>query len=211
MDDCVNPTRSNYFQACLKSNHIEARNVFEGGVRLSPLPFIRFGSVFLLIPRLYTTRICFDALCNEKWFWTQQHFWKIVKSRNMQKHCKQKNKKLETQNTKRTTKNKTRTPNTNHKINKTAQTPGFDWFILLFLSVFFPGESSYRMFFGDMMCFDCVDFFVFQFLLKSNFSVETDVIVQGQMNGIVCVSSQIQPYLVNIYPRSNHIYPRHVF
>ena len=66
--------------------------------------------------------------------------------------------------------------------------------------MFFPGESSYRMFFGDMMCFDCVVFFVFQFLLKSNFSVETDVIVQGQMNGIVCVSSQIQPYLIIFTP-----------
>ena len=43
-------------------------------------------------------------------------------------------------------------------------------------------------------------FFVFQFLLKSNFSVETDVIVQGQMNGIVCVSSQIQPYLIIFTP-----------
>ena len=105
--------------------------------------------------------ICFDALCNEKWFWNTQHFWKIVKSRKMQKHCKQKNKKLETQNTKRKTKNKTRTPNTNHKINKTAQTPGFDWFILPFLC--FPGESSYRMFFGDMMCFDCVVFLFFSF------------------------------------------------
>ena len=117
----------------------------------------------------------------------------------MQKRCKQKNKKLETRNTKRKTKNKTRTPNTNHKINKTAQTPGFDWFLLPFF-VFFPGESSYRMFFCDMMCFDCVVFFVFQFLLKSNFSVETDVIIQGQMNGIVCVSSQIQPYLIIFTP-----------
>ena len=150
--------------------------------------------------------ICFDALCNEKWFWNTQHFWKIVKSRKMQKHCKQKNKKLETQNTKRKTKNKTRTPNTNHKINKTAQTPGFDWLFLPFLCFFLVDLHVECLF--VIWCVLIVLFFVLQFLLKSNFSVETDVIVQGQMNGIVCVSSQIQPYLYNhIYPRSNHIYP----
>ena len=142
--------------------------------------------------------ICFDALCNEKWFWNTQHFWKIVKSRKMQKHCKQKNKKLETQNTKRKTKNKTRTPNTNHKINKTAQTPGFDWFILPFLCFFLV--NLHIECFLVIWCVLIVLFFVFQFLLKSNFSVETDVIVQGQMNGIVCVSSQIQPYLIIFTP-----------
>ena len=53
--------------------------------------------------------------------------------------------------------------------------------------MFFPGESSYRTFFGDMMCFDCVGLLCFSVFVEVNFFVETDVIVQGQMNGIVCV------------------------
>ena len=61
-------------------------------------------------------------------------------------------------------KNKTRTPNTNHNINKTAQTPGFDWFIYLFFLCFFLVNLHIECFFGDMMWFDCVDFFVFLFM-----------------------------------------------
>ena len=106
--------------------------------------------------------ICFDALCNEKWFWNTQHFWKIVKSRKMQKHCKQKNKKLETQKNKK--KNQKQNKNTTHKPqNKQNCADTRFWLIYFAFFVFFPGESSYRMFFGDMMCFDCVVFLFFSF------------------------------------------------
>ena len=41
-----------------------------------------------------------------------------------------------------------------------------------------------------ILCFDCF-FFVLHFLLESTFSVEAGVIMQGQMNRILCVSNQI--------------------
>ena len=47
MGYCVNPTRSNHFQACLKSN-IEPRNVFWGGRSLPPPLFIHFDLSFSL-------------------------------------------------------------------------------------------------------------------------------------------------------------------
>ena len=42
-----------------------------------------------------------------------------------------------------------------------------------------------------ILCFDCVFFNVLHFLLESTFSVEAGVIMQGQMNRILCVSNQI--------------------
>ena len=149
--------------------------------------------------------ICFDALCNEKWFWNTQHFWKIVKSRNMQKHCKQKNKKLETQNTKRKTKNKTRTPNTNHKINKTAQTPGFDWFILPFLC--FSLVNLHIECFLVIWCVLIVLFFCFSVFVEVKFLCWNRChSSRSNERNRVCI--QPNPAISNhIYPRYNHIYP----
>ena len=52
-----------------------------------------------------------------------------------------------------------------------------------------------------ILCFDCVFFNVLHFLLESTFSVEAGVIMQGQMNRILCVSNQIyagpHPIMIN--------------
>ena len=116
--------------------------------------------------------ICFDALCNEKWFFDNtQHFWKIVKSRNMQKHCKQKNKKLETQNAKK--KNQTQNKNTKHKP-QNKQNRADTRFWLIYFAFFW-----WRCFFLVNLHIECflviwcvlivLVFCVFQFLLKSFF------------------------------------------
>ena len=45
-----------------------------------------------------------------------------------------------------------------------------------------------------ILCFDSIVFlffYVFHFLLESTFSVEAGVIMQGQMNRILCVPNQI--------------------
>ena len=129
----------------------------------------------------------------------------------MQKHCKQKNKKLEIQNTKK--KNQKQNKNTKHKPqNKQNCADTRFWLIYFAFFCVFLVNLHIECFLVIWCVLIVLVFCVFQFLLKSKFFVETDVIVQGQMNGIVCVCIQPNPAISNhIYPRSNHIYPRHVF
>ena len=152
--------------------------------------------------------ICFDALCNEKWFWNTQHFWKIVKSRKMQTLQTEKQKAW---NPKYKKKNQKQNKNTKHKPqNKQNCADTRFWLIYFAFFVFFPGESSYRMFFGDMMCFDCVVFCFSVFVEVKFLCWNRCHSSRSNERNRVCI--QPNPAISNhIYPRSNHIYPRHVF
>ena len=128
----------------------------------------------------------------------------------MQKHCKEKNKKLETQNTKK--KNQKQNKNTKHKPqNKQNCADTRFWLIYFVFWCFVSGWIFiYRMFFGDMMCFDCVVFLFSVFVEVKFLCWNRCHSSRSNERNRVCI--QPNPAISNhIYPRSNHIYPRHVF
>ena len=100
--------------------------------------------------------------------------------------------KQEAWNPKYKKKNQKQNKNTKHKPqNKQNCADTRFWLIYFAFFVFFiPGESSYRMFFGDMMCFDCV----FSVFIDVKFFCWNRCHTRSNERNRVRVSSQIQPY-----------------
>ena len=153
-------------------------------------------------------RVCFDALCNEKWFWTQQHF---LTSRGLnQEKCKSianrktRGLKTEIQKEKPKTKQEHQTQTTKWTKLRRHQVL-IDLFCLF--CVFFLVNLHIECF---LVIWCVLIAFFFSFCWCQIFLLKPMSYKVKWTESCACI--QPNPAISNhIYPRSNHIYPRHAF